>query len=374
MKRAKRQLPGWMHGPVSAALRAVLGIIQAAPVDDALRAAASLGRVYGGARFNRARLRRAADHLRVAFPDWSEDRCLDGALHAYEHLFSLGVEIAFADRLMNADAWVRRLRVGALQGPLRRLIEGRPAVLITGHCGNWEVLGYTVALLGFPMHALYRPLDLRPLDRWLRRTRERRGLTLVDKFGALRALPEILARGEPVGFVADQNAGDRGLFVPFFNRLASTYKSIGLLAMQFDADVMCGVARRLPEDERRHPPAGTVLNATDRDSPFVHQFEVVDVFGPAEWNTHPDPLFYLTARYRHAIERMVRRAPEQYLWMHRIWKSRPRHERAGQPFPGALREKIARLPWVTPEDLERIEEHSARDAATLAATGTTRLA
>src|SRR5438093_153975 len=74
----------------------------------------------------------------------------------------------------------------------------------------------------------------------------RRGMTLVDKFGALRQLPRLVQGGAPVAFVADQNAGDRALFVPFFNRLASTYKSIGLLALQFDATIVCGFARRLP--------------------------------------------------------------------------------------------------------------------------------
>jgi hypothetical protein len=99
----------------------------------------------------------------------------------------------------------------------------------------------------------------------------------------------------------------------------------------------------------------------------------VDAFGPEDWSTHPDPLFYLTSRYRRAIEAMVRRAPEQYLWMHRIWRSRPRHERLGKPFPAALEEKIRLLPWVRDEDLGAIKAHSERDAATLAATGADRL-
>jgi KDO2-lipid IV(A) lauroyltransferase len=91
------------------------------------------------------------------------------------------------------------------------------------------------------------------MDRWVRQTRARRGLTLIDKFGALRQLPDLVAAGAPVGFVADQNGGDRGVFVPFFNRLASTYKSIGLLAMQFNATVLCGGAWRVPAGKRTLP-------------------------------------------------------------------------------------------------------------------------
>lgn len=89
---------------------------------------------------------------------------------------------------------------------------------------------------------------------------------------------------------------------------------------------------------------------------------VEDVFGPEEYGAQPDPVFYITARYRRAIEACVRRAPEQYLWMHRYWKSRPRHERFGRPFPASLREKLRALPWMTAESLERIEAWSARDA------------
>src|SRR6185295_8925050 len=102
-----------------------------------------------------------------------------------------------------------------------------------------------LALIGFEINALYRPLDLKPLDQWVRRVRERRGLMLVDKFGAAEEVTKIMRRGGLLGFIADQNGGDRGLFVPFFNRLASSYKTIGLLAIQYDAPILCGQARRL---------------------------------------------------------------------------------------------------------------------------------
>jgi KDO2-lipid IV(A) lauroyltransferase len=149
--------------------------------------------------------------------------------------------------------------------------------------------------------------------------------------------------------------------VPFFNRLTSTYKSIGLLALQFNATIICGFSRRKSRHERR------------RDEGLGFSMEVADVFGPAEWSTHPDPLYYLTARYRRALEMMIRKAPEQYLWMHRFWRSRPIHERLGKPFPTVLRNKIEALPWMTPADVQQVLDHSARDAAELAATGRSRL-
>jgi KDO2-lipid IV(A) lauroyltransferase len=62
-------------------------------------------------------------------------------------------------------------------------------------------------------------------------------------------------------------------------------------------------------------------------------------------------MLYITARYSRAIERMIRPRPEQYFWMHRRWKSRPRHEKQGKAFPERLREGLAQLPWMTEEAL-----------------------
>ena len=98
-----------------------------------------------------------------------------------------------------------------------------------------------------------------------------------------------------------------------------------------------------------------------------YHIDVIDIILPEEWDAQPDPLFYITARYRRAIEKMVKMAPDQYLWMHRYWKSRPRHERLQREFPGALKDKLLALPWMTPQELETIMEHSAKDAVAEAA-------
>ncbi|GMV24823.1 MAG: hypothetical protein AMXMBFR58_08540 [Phycisphaerae bacterium] len=348
-KKKRFKIPTWLHGPVATAVRGAMAVPVIAGFESSAQVALVAARTYCGARMNRKRVHRAMSHLRQAFPDWDDDRRHEVTVASYEHLFRLGVEMAFTPRCLTTDSWAGHVEVGKVDEALGALLTNGPSILICGHCGNWEVLGYTLSLLGFRLHALYRPLDVKPLDAWVRRTREACGLTLVDKFGAVDQLPSILSRGYPVGFVADQNAGDRGLFVPFFGRLASTYKSIGLLAMQFDAPVICGMARRLDEAN------------------FRYILEIQDVIWPREWKDAPDPLFYLTARYRRAIEQAVISAPEQYLWMHRIWKSRPRHERLNRPFPPSLREKMRSLPWMSEEDIDRLVDRSNQDAAALAA-------
>jgi KDO2-lipid IV(A) lauroyltransferase len=351
---------GALDGALYLAIRSVLAGVGSIPLETATAMARGLARTYARLPSSRKRLRRAEGNLKVAFPDWPDDKIREHAERSYEHLFELGVELIQGPRLLTDDAWHLHMDLGEVEPIVRALLEARPVLLITGHCGNWELLGYTVAFLGFPMHAIYRPLDLAPLDRWVRGMRERRGLTLLDKFGVLRRLPPLVGAGVPIGFVADQNGGDRGVFVPFFNRLASTYKSIGLMALQFKTPIVCSIARRLPFEQRRPGLLG-------------YRVEVSDMFGPEDWSKHPDPLFYLTARYRRAIETMVRAAPDQYLWMHRIWRSRPLHERLQKPFPKALEEKIRLLPWITDADVEAIKEHSRADARALAETGQDRL-
>jgi Kdo2-lipid IVA lauroyltransferase/acyltransferase len=332
------------------ALRSLLVGAHALPLATVLRGARSLGRSFGGSRLNRVRVSRAVDRLAVAMPELEYEQRYELVIQSYGHLAMLAVELAVLPRYLSEDAWSDYIELGSLDEVIRPLIDDEPTLLLTGHCGNWEALGYTMALLGFRMHVLYRPLDLRPADAWLRQTRSRRGLELVDKFGAMHKLPGLLSAGESIGIVADQNAGDRGMQVPFMGRLASSYKSIGLMAIQHRAKIIVGNARRLE------------MNPNERVK-LKYRIEIYDRINPEDWESHPDPLFYITARYRRAIEQSVRKAPEQYLWMHRIWKSRPRHERLNKPFPKNLREKLESLPWMTDQEVEQIVDRSDRDRA-----------
>jgi len=317
-------------------------------VDETLRLLASGGEAFARSKVNRPRMHRAVDNIRWCFPDWSEERVEACAIGAYRHLFSLAGEFARAPRALNEDDWPSHVEFGEVREAIDLLIRERSCILVTGHCGNWEVLGGALGSLGIRIDALYRPLDVKPLDRWVQRSRARQGIDLLDKFGATEDIPRLMEEGTRLSFIADQNAGRKGVYVPFFDRLASTYKSIGLMAIRYDAPIICGHSYRLSE-----------LHAVR----FRYRIEIVDIIRPEDWKSQPDPLFYVTARYRRAIERMVEAAPQQYLWMHRYWKSRPPHEEHGRPFPKSLRAKLESLPWMTPERLERIERRSERDAA-----------
>lgn len=296
------------------------------------------------------RRKRATDNIIRSLPDLSRDEAEDICRRSMRHLLqTFVVEVLFTPRLVTPTTWHRYVRFTDVQEALSILTKPQAAILISGHCGNFEMLGFSLATVGYPMTALARPLDLPRINDWLLDVRQKRGMTILTKFGALDEVPRLLQERRRVAFIADQNAGDKGLFVPFFNRLASAYKSIALLAMRFEVPIICGTARRRQPDR------------------FEYEIRVKDVIHPPDWHQQDDPVYYITARYTRAIEEMVRDDPEQYFWVHRRWKSRPRHELNGRPFPTSLQRRLEALPWVTSEDMDRIRDHSARDSAHVAA-------
>ena len=333
------------------ALRGLASFMHCFNVEQNLETAAGVGSLFY--RFSHRHRERAQKNIAESFPEWPPERVAEVAERSMQHMFQLFmVDAIIIPRLITSTSWPTLVRIGPIEETLDRLIRSEPTIFITGHCGNWELLGYALAVIGYPLHALARPLDNRLLNRWLLGTREARGMRIITKWGATPVLQQILTSGGQIAFIADQNAGDQGLFVPFLGRLASSYKSIGLLAMRHDVPIMPGWARRL-------------------GGRFEYELAAEDVIRPQQWKDHPDPLFYITARYNRAMEQMVRDAPEQYLWVHRRWKSRPRHERLGRPVPDRLIANLRSLPWLTDDEVDSIVDRSNR-AARAATAGTSR--
>ena len=326
-----------------AGLRSVGALLQCYPVDRDMQALGAIGELW----YHRDRRRRdrAAGNVRRSFPELSEERVQDIVRLSMRHLLQLFVvEVQYTPRLITESSWTNFVEFGKVGRAIEILTSNQPAIFITGHVGNFELLGFTLATVGFPLTALARPLDLPKIDEWLLGIRQSRGMTILTKFGAIDRLPTILEQGGRIAFTADQNAGDKGMFVPFFGRLASAYKSIGLLAMRYQVPIICGMARR------------------KRPNIFGHVIDVQHIIEPEDWCDQPDPLYYITARYNRALEDMVRAAPDQYFWIHRRWKSRPRHERLGRPFPHSLKRHLADLPWMNDEEMEHIIEASERES------------
>jgi KDO2-lipid IV(A) lauroyltransferase len=254
--------------------------------------------------------KRAMANLERSFPDMKPATRRRMARESMRQLFMLFVEVMFTTRLVKLETFSRYVKLGDFQQTLDLMLRSqRGLILLTGHYGNWEVLGYVLATLGFETTSVARPLDNPYINQWLLGVREKQGQRIIAKKGATEEVTAILERGGMVGFIADQNAGPKGIFVDFFGRKASTYKSIGLLAMQYDVPVVIGYARRVGD--------------------FRFECGTQDIIRPEDWKAQDDPLRYITQRYTKAIEDSVRADPGQYLWVHRRWKTRPKGEVAG---------------------------------------------
>jgi KDO2-lipid IV(A) lauroyltransferase len=242
----------------------------------------------------------------------SEQQIEDMIRGMWGHLFRVVVE---------SIQWPRRLRlvncreaiVFRDRKPLvKALCSGRRVIVLAGHFGNWEVSLATFGQFGFPMGVVARHLDNPYLHRWFVRTREATGHRLYLKQGGFDGMIDAIGAGGNLILLADQDAGGRGVFVDFFGRPASTFKSIALMAIEYDALIAVGYGLRLADD----------------DSARWARFEIgcETIIDPREIKAK-DEVREITRLYTAALEQAIRRAPEQYFWVHRRWKSEPRKGR-----------------------------------------------
>jgi Kdo2-lipid IVA lauroyltransferase/acyltransferase len=257
------------------------------------------------------------DNLSQAFGDRYTDAERDAIVRGvYEHFCMVMMEILHIPRKLHPTTWRDRITLVGHETVLGRLMEGGPLILLTGHFGNWEMAGYLFGVFGFPPNSVARTLDNPYLDRFLRLFRERTGQRLIDKNTGYDAMLKVLREGGVLSFLADQDAGQRGLFVDFFGRPASTHKAIALLAIEHNAPVVVGYARRTGPG-------------------FRYEVGCEDVILPNEWTGTADDVRILTQRYTTALEAVIRRNPEQYLWLHRRWKHQPKPRTRAKPHQAA---------------------------------------
>lgn len=289
-------------------VRFVVCVLQALSHDVARTVAAGLAwLVYHVDRRHRLV---ADDNLRQSFPGRFTDAERDDLVRAvYRHFCHVLVEIVHAPRRLNPANWRKYVELTDGRVTVDCLLSGRPLLLVTGHFGNWEMGGYGLGLLGFRTYAIARPLDNTYLDDFLRRFRQRTGQDILAKHGDFDKLTAILANNGVVATLGDQDAGQRGLFVDFFGRPASTHKAIAILSLQHQVPLLVVGVRKAGE-------------------PMRYQVVVEDHIRPEDYDGRPDAVRAMTQRFTAALERVVRAAPEQYFWVHRRWKHQPLAKKA----------------------------------------------
>jgi len=299
------------------AVRLLVGFAQALSLDQSYAFADLLAVILY--RVDARHRKVGIENLRLAFGDRYTVAERDALVRAvYRHFCGMLMEILHIPRTLHTATWRSRIDLNAPDLVLNRLLDGGPVILLSGHFGNWEMAGYLFGVFGFPTYSVARTLDNPHLDRFLRTFRERTGQRMIPKKGGYEEMVEVLRSGGVLSFLADQDAGERGMFVDFFGRPASTHKAIALLAIEHRAPVVVGYARRIGPG-------------------FRYEVGCDEVIDPSEWTGTADDARLLTQRYTSSLERIVRRDPDQYLWLHRRWKNQPKPKRvraAVEPAPG----------------------------------------
>jgi Kdo2-lipid IVA lauroyltransferase/acyltransferase len=267
-----------------------------------LRVGQAFGRALGSLAWHLVRRERckALANIAVAFPEWSDAARRDTIRAMFRHLGMSVFEIAWLWN-MDAERFARHMTIEGAEAVRARIALGRPIVIFTAHCGNWEWLALAIARHLTPLTALQRERDDPEMNRYISEFRRRGGITTIDRGSAASARTMISAirKGSALGFLIDQNIRAESVRVPFFGRPAATPVGPARLAIRVEADAVPSFIERTPDG--RH---------------------LVRFLAPIPCRRDDDPI-ELTARITRAIEDQIRRAPTQWVWMHDRWRERP---------------------------------------------------
>ena len=251
------------------------------------------------------RLRRTGErNLQLAFPDRPElwrDAVLRGT---YRNLGRQLAEFAHMPRYTLANT-AGRIRYEGLHHWQRAAERGRGVLILTGHLGCWELSSFYHSLAGHPMSMVIRRLDNPRIDRWVNRIRCLHGNTVLGKDDFARGLLATVRGGRSVGILMDTNmTPPQGLFVPFFGIEAATASGLARVARHTGAAVL----------------PGCLLWHGDEHKYVLHFWPELPMARTAD--PERDALAN-TALCTAALEAIIREYPDQWLWLHRRFKTRP---------------------------------------------------
>lgn len=252
-------------------------------------------------------------NLKLAFPEWSDEKRKATQRAMVKSLGWMAAEFARMPRYTREnikDAIVLDGHENFLEGQRR----GKGVLFLTAHMGAWELSSFAHALYGYPLHYMARPLDNVRLDALVNRYRGLSGNRPIFKNESARAMLRILKDAGTIGILADQNTmPEEGVFVEFFGTSACTTTGIARVALHTDAAVVPGYAvwdEGMKKYRLRFEPPAELVRTGDMERDVVEN----------------------TQRFARAIEAIIRKYPEQWVWVHARWKTRPKGEAPLYPF------------------------------------------
>jgi KDO2-lipid IV(A) lauroyltransferase len=293
---SKSLAAGWVDRAGWAVSRGCRGLVRALPHS----AARPLGAALGGfaRRLDPRHPRVARYNLETVMPELGPDRRLRLIDNCFRHFGAVLIDTISLGRF-DPVGICQRLTLEGWEHleAAERLEQG--TLVMTAHLGNWELVGYALALYRGPTHVVARPTGNPWVEADLRRFRERFGNRTIYKRGAARKMLAAIRRGERVAYVIDQRVHpNEGIETPFFGRTSFTSPLLARLSLRTGAPVVPMFAYPEPPDRFRvvvHPPI-------------------------APENESEEPALELTLRYLRVIESVIRARPEMWLWMHERWR------------------------------------------------------
>jgi len=262
----------------------------------------------------RTPLRRAAEfNLQVAFPDWTEGQQKKVIRRMIQQIGWMAAEFSQFPKYMGAGI-ERIVELEGAENFEAACRRGKGVLFLTGHMSAWELAPFAHALYGHPLHFLVRPIRNRRVDRLINSYRCLSGNQPIEKNKSARAILKVLQEGGTVGVLSDHNTSlEEGVFVDFFGIPASTTSGLARIALRTDAAVVPGFLCWDYERKMyrlRFEPAVELSRSGNEEKDVVEN----------------------TARFTRVIENYIREHPDQWLWVHKRWKTRPAGAKPLYPF------------------------------------------
>ena len=246
------------------------------------------------------RKRVALDNLRRAYPDKSDQEVKRIYIGCWRHFLKVGAEMARLPRMNKRfiDRWIDLEQQIVIADALKR---GNGVIVVSGHYGNWEWMGGGMSYIGFPVTYVVTSQTNRLVEDWMNRMRESVGIQIVHRSNAVRGVLTAIKQNRAIAILCDQDAAETGAFVPFFGQPASTPRGPAVFHLKTSVPIVFGAAHR---DEKG------IIRVLFEEMKFT------GLTGDREKDE-----FQIMSQITSRLEEEVRKHPEQWLWLHRRWKS-----------------------------------------------------
>jgi KDO2-lipid IV(A) lauroyltransferase len=307
--------------PIYLLLRVVIAVVQAVRIETCHFACQGLAWLMYDVVKMRRRL--VDDNLAQAFPELSLAARNDIARGMWVHLLTMVCEIAHAPRKIHSSNWRKYVKLHRTRDLVRMMLLNRPRVLVTAHFGNFELAGIMSGVLGISTFTVARTLDNPYVENFLVRTRELNWQFILPKNGSATQADNVLQHNGALALLGDQHAGPKGCWVDFFGRPASCHKALALFTLLSGAPMVLLYCKRL-------------------GGPLQFELGLADVADPQALPPDCTDVKSLTQWYNRVLEDEIRKAPEQYWWLHRRWRDPPKRmqaklkKQAAQPSASSL--------------------------------------